>query len=204
MMAFQNLTYMEAAANVPRPNERDMFSVVTSNMFQALENFEEFPELGSNKRTRNAPETRVFEPYRPTAQARRRIGGGVEPRRNQSASNPKRRRNTPASSPIGQQEKKQCVNERQTQAPITEKNSYPKPTGYEFFRQDRNYSKYESGKQNTPRQKTKELTSTSNNDKIDNDPNETLLCSNSGNSSFLSTEENIMIVDGTANTAINS
>lgn len=113
MMAFQNLTYMEAAAKVPRPNERDMFSVVTSNMFQALDSYEEYPEIGNNARSRSTLETKTFEPYRPTAQARRRIG--LEIRKNNQAlgSNSKRRRNTPSSSPIKmQQEKKLCFNGR--------------------------------------------------------------------------------------------
>lgn len=68
---------------------------------------------------------------------------------------------------------------------LSENRSHPKLSGYEFFRQDRNYSKYENSKHNSESQKKIESAGTSNKekmqDKTDKDMDETLLCNSSNN-----------------------
>lgn len=134
--------------------------MVTSNRFQLLDNYgEKFPEIGQSRSTQPTERIRNFEPYRPTAQARRRIGGvGNETRRGQTE-NPKRRRFTPNSSTKEvQQEKKLCTEKRPT--PQREDDTFhskgQKLVGYEALRQDRNYSKYEEDNHSYQKQKQQE------------------------------------------------
>uniref|UniRef100_A0A8D9BBB6 Uncharacterized protein n=1 Tax=Cacopsylla melanoneura TaxID=428564 RepID=A0A8D9BBB6_9HEMI len=188
MMAFQNLSFMEATAMLPRYNSRDMFSVVTSNRFQIFQNYNEsFPEHTRNGPANTSTRSRVFEPYRPTAQARRRIG---QPRGNQQKDTPKRRRNTPNNSPIEEQkEKRKCTEETQTAQREEEKkknNKGQQLVGYEGLRQDRNYSKYEESNKCYQTQKQQESESKVN-DK--NDSRETLIDLNSSKESAMSHED---------------
>lgn len=207
MMAFQNLSLMEATAMMPRVNQRDTFSVVTSNRFQLLDNYGGmFPEIGQSRPTQPTERARIFEPYRPTAQARRRIGGTEnEPRRKQNE-NAKRRRFTPNSSPKQvQQEKKLCTENRSTpqREDETLRNKSQNLVGYEALRQDRNYSKYEEGNRSYQNQKQQESDlKDKKNKKFDS--RETLIDLNLNSSEDSVMSQDVDIVMNTCNTGESS
>lgn len=193
MMAFQNLSFMEAMAMLPRYNERDNFSVVTSNRFQIFENMNEnFPGLGQSRQTNQTERAFIFEPYRPTAQARRRVG--LEPRfksqRTPRTETTKRKKNTPNGSPR-EQEKKLCTEQAEKVSNLV---------GYEALRQDRNYSKYEESNQKYQKQKEQESYVKLNKNKK-NESNETLIDLNSSKSS---TTSDIDMGDSSASTNLAS
>lgn len=159
---------LHGSSFTPRPYEKDTFSCVTGNMFQALENYnQDFPDIINKEQTQTSYKAREFEQYRATAQARRRLG--FDRNQQRSRNNSKRRRNTPNSSPKDkQQEKKLCTKDamptkedfdrrrEETKTRI----GYKGHTGYQFKRQDRDYQKYE--KKNDHKSKEAEIQNTSN------------------------------------------
>lgn len=144
VMGFQNITYMEAAAQIPRYNEVNLFSAITKNSFDVLENYdEEYPEMGIG--ARKAEPKQVFEPYKPTAASRRRMNNSYK--QYQQTRNSQKRSRSKDNSPendITQIGKKIMTPALVPSTGFTpRRTNYPRPQGYEFFRQDRNYSKYE-------------------------------------------------------------
>ncbi|KAI5700894.1 hypothetical protein M8J75_003941 [Diaphorina citri] len=201
LMAFQNLSVMEATSMLPKSNERDMFSVITSNRFQVFENYNEvFPEMRQSGHQNPTIRSRTFEPYRPTAQARRRIG--MEPRIRKQTENPKRRRNVNGSPKEVQQQEKKICTPIQAVKDGEEREKRDRPlglVGYEVFRQDRNYSRYEINNENYQFQKKDEAEVKTVEKKKKDDMNKTLIDLNSSNSSSMSHEYMEAEVAGAAN-----
>ncbi|KAL1447557.1 hypothetical protein WDU94_003668 [Cyamophila willieti] len=199
IMVFQNLSFMEAMSMVPKANNNDMYSVITNNRFDIFrDNYDEaFPMAGSGGQSANVgPSTRVFEPYRPTAQARRKIG-----QTRTQKEQPKRRRNVNSPQSL-RQDKKKCTEEAQKGNEEKQNNRQNKLVGYEGLRQDRNYSKYEGNSSNFQTQKHQEINTIQNKEnKKYYDSRETLIDMNSSNESAMSHED--ITVDTNNTTIIN-
>uniref|UniRef100_A0A8D8X4B6 Gag-like protein n=2 Tax=Cacopsylla melanoneura TaxID=428564 RepID=A0A8D8X4B6_9HEMI len=148
IMAYQNLTFMEAAIQMPKLDERSLFSVVTKNMYDVLDGYEEeFPELGNRRVSAKPKLQEVFEPYRAPAAVRRK----VETSKRQYLQARSKRNRSEDNTPEEQYhaEKKTNVNRSvftssSNGSTTPRKSQYNRVHGYEFFRQDRNYTKYEN------------------------------------------------------------